>query len=702
MEQQQKKRIKQYIAWALVVVLVIFLAFLPVIASNEQPETGPQASILSTTVQSRTISETISGGGKLFSDDVEEITIPVEVKVAEYLVSNGDMVTEGQPIATVDRVSVMSAITEVQDTLVEIRQDLNKIASKKESTKVNAQAGGTVKIIYGAAGENVQDVILRHGALAVISLDGRMAVQLYGNSNLVGGDSVRVTLSDGAQVEGRVESNLEGILTVTVEDDDFLVGDPVNVATVEGEQIGTGNLYIHNPWNVLAYSGTISRVRVSEGTTVSAGKRLFDLENTGHTAQYDALSRKHQKYEELMLELFKMYQSETVTAPQAGIVSGVDPDGVYMLASIQNEFKVTLLSNAPNGDDEAEYTNYVGQVTEVGTDGLILRINPQAISITDYKDLSAVPMDTALMTYQTPYWSSAPVYELSGEEWIQISDASIAAGDILLFTGSGGSFAWVIRIGSAAPPEPTEPPTAPPTEPPATEPPITPSTPSTPSGSGQITPPSNITPVIPSISVGRIPQIGAAGYAAGAGAAAAEEDDLYSLDTLSIAFVTAQDDITVQISIDELDISRIYPGQAATVTLDAINGEEFAGVVSNIANTGTSAGGNSKFTVDVTIPKTENMLPGMTAHVSIVLTAVEDILSIPVAALTETGEETVVYTGYDAEAEAFINPIPVKTGISDGKYVQILSGLSIGDTIYYPYYDTLVISNKAESKITFG
>ena len=63
MEQQQKKRIKQYIAWALVVVLVIFLAFLPVIASNEQPETGPQASILSTTVQSRTISETISGGG---------------------------------------------------------------------------------------------------------------------------------------------------------------------------------------------------------------------------------------------------------------------------------------------------------------------------------------------------------------------------------------------------------------------------------------------------------------------------------------------------------------------------------------------------------------------------------------------------------------------------------------------------------------
>lgn len=693
MEQQQKKRIKQYIAWSLVVVLVIFLAFLPIIANNEQPETGPQASILSATVQNRTIFETISGGGKLFSDDVEEITIPVAVKVTEYLVRNGDMVTEGQPIATVDRVSVMSAITEVQDTLVEIRQELNKIASKKESTKVNAQSGGIVKIIYGAAGENVQDVILRDGALAVISLDGRMAVQIYENTNLVGGDSLNVVLSDGTQVEGSVESNLEGILTVTVEDDDFPVGDMVSITTEDGKQIGTGSLYIHNPWNVLAYSGTISRVRVSEGSAVSVGKRLFDLENTGHTAQYDALSSKHQKYEELMLELFKMYQSEAVTAPQSGMISGVDPDGTYMLANINNEFKVSLLSNAPNGEDEAEYTNYVGQVTEVGSDGLILRINPQAVSITDYKDLSGVPMDTGLMTYQTPYWSSAPVYELSGEEWIQISDASIGAGDILLFTGSGGSFAWVIRIGSAAPPEPTEPPTAPPTEPPPTEP-IQPGTPSKPSGS--------VYPSVPSIPAGKTPQISGSHSAVGGGAAAEEEDDLYSMDTLTIASVTAQTDVKIQISIDELDISKLHIGQAATVTLDALQGEEFTGIISDISNSGASEGGNSKFLVDITIPKTDNMLPGMTAHVSITLTSVENALCIPVAALTDTGSETVVYTGYDAEAEAFINPLPVKTGISDGEYVQILSGLNISDTIYYPYYDTLVISNKAESKITFG
>ena len=32
-------------------------------------------------------------------------------------------------------------------------------------------------------------------------------------------------------------------------------------------------------------------------------------------------------------------------------------------------------------------------------------------------------------------------------------------------------------------------------------------------------------------------------------------------------------------------------------------------------------------------------------------------------------------------------------GMSDGENVQILSGLKEGDTFYYAYYDTLVISN---------
>jgi len=691
MDKQQKKQIKKYISWALVAVLVILLACLPMIASNEQAETGPQASILTVQVENRNISKVILGGGRLLADDSMEITIPSEVKIKEYLVQNGDTVAKGQEIAVVDRVSVMAAISEVQQTLEKIRTDLNKVASSKESTRINAKVGGTVKIIYGTEGERVQDVVLRDGALAVLSLDDLMAVQVPCNTRLSGGDTVCVVLSDGTEVEGNVESNLEGILTVTIEDDGFPVGDNVNVMTTDGDRVGSGTLYIHNQWNVLAYSGTISKVRVSEGTAVSAGKRLFDLADTDYTAQYDALSRQHRQYEELMLELFKMYQSEAVTAPQDGMIAGVDKTGTYMLSKTCSDWKVSLLANAPNGNDEATYTNYVGQVTEVGIDGFVLRINPSSVAVNDYKDLSGVSTNTALMTHPTTYWTSAPIYELSGDEWAQISAYSISKGDFLLFSGTGGNFVWVIRIGSGT----VDPETPAPSDPTEPTQPTDPSAPTEPGQSGSPTTPTN--PSEPGTQGGKRPQSSGRFPSMGGSAAQNEESETYSIETITIASVTAQDDVTVQISVDELDISNIYIGQTVTVTLDALRGESFTGIVSGILGDVVNEGGNSKFTVEITVAKERNMLPGMTAHVSIVLQVSESVASIPVAALTDAGTETVVYTGYDEDAEAFTNPLLVKTGVSDGEYVQILSGLTVGQTVYYPYYDTLVISNKPES-----
>jgi len=509
MEKQQKKRMKKYISWALIVAIVALLAAAPMIAAKEEPEDGPQASILSAAAEDREISTAVLGGGTLTAEDAVEITIPAAVKVKEYLVGNGDVVTEGQPIAMVDRVSVMTAITQVQETMDYLQEQLDDVSDDTADREVTATAGGTVKIIYGAEGESVQDVMLRDGALAVLSLDGLMAVQIERSTDLSGGDTVCVTLSDGTEVDGKVASNLEGILTVTVEDDGFAVGEEVKVTTGDGDRIGSGSLYIHSQWNVIAYSGTISRVRISEGDTVTAGKILFSLADTGHTAEFDTLARQHREYEELMLELFKMYQSETVTAPSAGMITGVDESGAYML-SATGGWTLSLLANSPNGDDETSYVNYIGQVAEVGIDGLILKMNPQPIAVTDYKDLSGVPLDTSLMTEDAIYTASAPVYELSGGEWVQIEAASITAGDVLLFAGdSAGNFVWVVRVarGTVQPEipedsEPTEPsePTAPsdPTSPTDPESPDEPSNPTDPTDpSAPTDPPTSTDPTQP-------------------------------------------------------------------------------------------------------------------------------------------------------------------------------------------------------------
>ena len=686
MEKHKKNQAKKVISWVLIVAVVALLAALPMLAANEEAVIGPQASVLSAKAEKRDISTVVIGGGTLTSEAAVAITIPAEVKLTEYLIGNGDLVAEGQPVATVDRVSVMTAITKVQETMEEIREELNDISNDTKSTNITATAGGTVKVIYANVGESVQDVMLRDGALAVLSLDGMMAVRIQRNTDLTGGDRVCVTFSDDREVEGRVESNLAGVLTVTVDDEGFTPGEKVKVTTEDGDRIGSGELYIHSPWNVVAYSGTVTRIRVKVEEQVNSGRTLFNLENSGHTTEFDALSRKHRKYEELMLELFKMYQSETVNAPADGMITGVDETGSYMLAEQETGWAISFLSNSPNGDDETTYINYVGQVMEVGIDGLIMKMNPQALSIGDYKDLSDVPLDPALMNHDVIYSAEAPIYELTDGEWVQISNGAIAAGDVLLFAGdSEGNFVWVVRIICAAvqPGEPTDP--------------TDPSQPTEPGSPGATEPTNPSTPTDPSRPGGGFPQGGSGGGMPGFGGGMTEEaDELYSLDMVTIASVTPQEIMTVQITVDETDITKFYVGQPAVVTVNALTGQQFEGTVTDISASGVNEGGNSKFTVDITTAKTAGMLQGMQASVSVELRKTENALCVPVAALIEKGTQTQVYTEYVAESEEFANPVAVVTGVSDGEYVQILSGIVDGQTVYYPYYDTLVISNAPE------
>ena len=150
--------------------------------------------------------------------------------------------------------------------------------------------------------------------------------------------------------------------------------------------------------------------------------------------------------------------------------------------------------------------------------------------------------------------------------------------------------------------------------------------------------------------------------------------------------------MTLDITIDELDIKTLQVGMEAQVRIDALGGEKYTATITEIGNTGTNNGGNSKYTVELTMDRAENMLSGMNATATIVLSSASDVLTIPADALVENGNQTVVYTGYDEESETLLNPVAVTVGISDGETVEILEGLVNGQTYYYAYYDTLEIS----------
>ena len=682
----KKKNIKRIIALVCIVAVVALLAAMPLIAKQDQAEDGPKASILSNTVSTGTIYTELIGGGTLAEDDAVTISVPSAVKLKEFLVSNGDAVTEGTAIATVDRVTVMTAISQVQETLEYLSEQIEKESDVDSEESVTALAGGIVKILYAEEGESVQSVMLEHGALAVLSLDGLMAVNLETESALAAGTAVTVTLPGGAAVTGKITKNLAGEMTVTVEDDSYTVGDAVQVTAEDGTAVGSGELYIYSPWNATAYTGTVDSIEVSVGDELSAGKTIMVLSDVGYSATYRQLVGQRQEYEELMLELFRMYQTETITAPCDGVVSGIDKDSVQLLSTDGQGYTISFLANAPNGDDQTVYSNYVGKITTVASNGWAMKVNPQAVPIADYLDLSGVSLDETLMTQTVLHTQTdIPVFTLTEGVWTQVDRATIGSGDILLFAADDqGNLIWSVLVQKAA---------QQPGNPGGSDQPSNPSYPGAGTDSGTSTMPSgSATPSFPSGSSG-FPSGGmSSGYPSGGMVEQEPEFELYGLDMAQIAAVTPQNTMTLDITIDELDITALQVGMTAQVRIDALGGEKYTATITEIGNTGSNNGGNSKYTVELTLDRAENMLSGMNATATIVLSAAGDVLTIPADALVEQGNQTVVYTGYDEENGTLLNPVAVKTGCSDGETVEILEGLVNGQIYYYAYYDTLEIS----------
>ena len=355
MDKTKKKNVRRYILWGVLAVVVAGLAMLPALARQQDAQDGPVASVLEAEVKEGSVQAIVRGGGTLEAGDGEDIELPAEVKITGFLVKNGQEVKKGDPVAKIDKVSALTAVTEIRTSMAAVEKQMEIDSDEKSASTVTAPAGGRVKAIYANPGDSVSAVLVEHGALALLSLDGRMSVTLTVSSQLIPGDSIPVTLDSGKTVTGRVESNLNGELTVTIADNGYAVGDTV---TLEG--LGSGSLEIHNPWLATAFNGTVSQVNIRLEQTVSSGGSLFTLKDTDYTAQRELLAETHRKYEELLQKLLTWQDTGVITAPCDGLVSGIDTDSTHLLAAEDEEITASLL-NADGGDFRLVFLSQVTQ-----------------------------------------------------------------------------------------------------------------------------------------------------------------------------------------------------------------------------------------------------------------------------------------------------------------------------------------------------
>jgi hypothetical protein len=133
----------------------------------------------------------------------------------------------------------------------------------------------------------------------------------------------------------------------------------------------------------------------------------------------------------------------------------------------------------------------------------------------------------------------------------------------------------------------------------------------------------------------------------------------------------------MDVSLSESDIGSVKVGQPATVTVNAASGEEFAARVSHIGVLSSSSGSSSSavsYPVTLTLDQTSKHLKaGMSATADIVTSQVSGI-AIPSQALSGSTVTVQDKDGKQATRQ-------VQTGVVGDSTTQIVSGLSVGDTV---------------------
>ena len=487
LSKNKKKRRRKVVRTVLIVIAVIAAILVGLVfhlrRKVEQRFASSVAEVIRYEVVTGTINTVVSGSGTLAQVDVEDISVPAGVEITEVLVENRDAVTKGDILATVDMATVMTALADIQEQLDDLDDEIADAKGDTVSSTITAGVSGRVKRILAQVGTDVTACMAENGALAYLSLDGHMAVDIE-TDTLKKGDAVTVCRAEGGELSGTVESAIGGKATVLVTDNGPKYDEEVTVL-LEGSELGKGKLYIHSPLAVTGYAGTVSSVSVSENAGVYNNTAIFSLKDTSFSANYDTLLRQRTDLEETLMDLLAIYRVGAVAAPFDGTVS-------------------TVLYDEDLGEGQT---------------------------------------------------------------------------DVL---------------------------------------------------------------------------------------------SLYPNESMSIT-----------ISVDETDILALEEGQEAEVVVSSVSEEILTGTVTEISREASTTTGVTLYSAEVTVDNVPGMLPGMTADVDVKIRGVEDAIIIPVEALRQTSAISYVFTTYDEETKQYGGMVEVTTGMQNDTYVEILSGLKVGDTVCY-------------------
>ena len=321
-----KKLVKTVIA--LVVLVAVGLFGLKAYIRSQAASGDDSASYSRATVQSGAMSETVYGTGTTSAKNQPNVLVQADGTLTDLRVAVGDTVQEGDILAVITNEDIDDTITDCEFALWELDETILETSAGSSVLSIKAPMAGRVMAIYAAAGDDALAVFRREGALAIISTDGRMRVEVDDvpkAANLALGDSVSV-IGASVDVTGTVtDLTLQGThATITINSDELPMGETVTVTTAAGQSVGTGTLEVNKPMEVSAYGGTIKSVSVKVGQKVERKDTLFKLEDSPLTLTLENLRLQREAAAKELEDVKAQRENLIVVAPCDGIIASLE------------------------------------------------------------------------------------------------------------------------------------------------------------------------------------------------------------------------------------------------------------------------------------------------------------------------------------------------------------------------------------------
>ena len=159
-------------------------------------------------------------------------------------------------------------------------------------------------------------------------------------------------------------------------------------------------------------------------------------------------------------------------------------------------------------------------------------------------------------------------------------------------------------------------------------------------------------------------------------------------DGTTIALVADMRNMIFKGEVDEIEVGKLEEGMDASISIGAIPGKKFDGILTYISPKSVSDESSNivKFEIEAVMPDLDDSVfirAGYSANAEIIIEKKENVPSIPEGCL-QYDEEGIpyveVYKGMDGKKQVFERR-DVDAGFSDGVYIEILGGLSSEDRI---------------------